>query len=128
MMAAPGKAWMSTRALTKASAAIELGTAGALIIVPDIVAHLLLGSELSGGGIAVARVAGLALLALGLACWPGGEEAARQATRALFVYNLLAGIYLGYLRVGGGFVGYLLWPACVLHIVLGLLLARPALK
>lgn len=128
MMAAPGKAWMSTRALTKASAAIELGTAGALIIVPDIVAHLLLGSELSGGGIAVARVAGLALLALGLACWPGGEEAARQAARALFVYNLLAGIYLGYLRVGGGFVGYLLWPACVLHIVLGLLLARPALK
>jgi len=128
MMAAPGKAWMSTRALTKASAAIELGTAGALIVVPDIVAHLLLGSELSGGGIAVARVAGLALLALGLACWPGGEEAARQAARALFVYNLLAGIYLGYLRVGGGFVGYLLWPACVLHIVLGLLLARPALK
>jgi len=119
---------MSTRALTKASAAIELGTAGALIVVPDIVAHLLLGSELSGGGIAVARVAGLALLALGLACWPGGEEAARQAARALFVYNLLAGIYLGYLRVGGGFVGYLLWPACVLHIVLGLLLARPALK
>jgi hypothetical protein len=128
MMAALGKAWMSTRALTKASAAIELGTAVALIIVPDIVAHLLLGSELSGGGIAVARVAGLALLALGLACWPGGEEATRQATRALFVYNLLAGIYLGYLRVGGGFVGYLLWPACVLHIVLGLLLARPALK
>ena len=108
------------------SATIEAATGVALIAVPDLVARLLLGTELSGGGIAVARVAGFGLLALGLACWPGGNQAVPQATRALFVYNSLAGVFLGYLRVGGGFSGFLLWPACVLHIGLALLLARPA--
>jgi hypothetical protein len=41
-------------------------------------------------------------------------------------YNLLTTLYLGYLRIGGGFAGYLLWPAFVLHALLTLLLARPA--
>jgi hypothetical protein len=77
-------------------------------------------------GIPVARLAGTALLCLGLACWPSGDDATQRAIRALFTYNLLAGLYLGYLRVGGGFVSYLLWPACVLHAVLALLLIRAA--
>lgn len=115
---------MNARVLTRASAAIEAVTGIALIAAPELVARLLLGAELSVSGVAVARIAGCGLLALGLACWPGGGDASPAAVRALFVYNLLAGIYLGYLRVGGGFVSYLLWPACVLHLVLGILLAR----
>jgi hypothetical protein len=118
---------MSTTILTKTSAAIEAITGVALIATPERVARVLLGAELSGSGIAVARVAGFALLALGLACWPSNHVATPQATRALFIYNLLAGLYFGYLRVGGGFVSYLLWPACVLHVALGCLLARPVL-
>jgi hypothetical protein len=70
-------------------------------------------------------VAGFGLLSLAIACSPG-KVADGQAIRALVVYNLLAGLYLGYLRVAGEFAGYLLWPACVLHVVLALLLARPA--
>jgi len=118
---------MTTRNLARVSAAIEVGTGVALIAVPEVVARLLLGTELTSGGIAVARIAGCGLLALGLACWPGGNDATPQAVRALVIYNLLAGVYLGYLRVGGGFVSYLLWPACALHLVLGLLLARAAI-
>src|SRR5271169_117891 len=117
---------MKTTAVVKVSAAIEAATGVALIAVPELVALVLLGAELSSSGIAVARVAGFGLLALGLACWPGNEDATPRAVRALFVYNLLAGLYLGYLRVGGGFISYLLWPACVLHIVLGVLLLWPA--
>ena len=118
---------MTTRMLVMLSAAIEAATGIALIAAPDLVARLLLGTELSGSGVAVARVAGFALLALGVACWPGGDDAPQSATRALFVYNLLAGIYLGYLRVSGNFNGFLLWPACALHLALGLLLVRTAL-
>ena len=118
---------MKTRNPARVSAAIELGTGVALIAVPEVVARLLLGIEFTPGGIAVARIAGCGLLALGLACWPSGEEATPQALRALVIYNLLAGLYLGYLRVGGGLVSYLLWPACALHLVLGLLLARSAI-
>lgn len=117
---------MSRRTVTKVSAAIEAATGVALIAVPGLVARLLLGAELSSSGIAVARVAGFGLLALGLACWSDGESVTRKSIRALVVYNLLAGVYLGYLRTGGGFVGFLLWPACAVHILLGLLLVRAA--
>jgi len=117
---------MTTRTLVLLSAALEVATGVALIAAPDLVARVLLGAGLSGGGIAVGRVGGFALLSLGLACWPGGDDATAHATWALFTYNLLAALYLGYLRVGGGFVSYLLWPACALHALLTLLLARPA--
>ena len=64
---------MTTRALARLSAAIEAATGLALIALPDLVARVLLGVGLSGGGIAVGRVAGFGLLALGLACRPGNE-------------------------------------------------------
>ena len=111
--------------LVALSSAIEAATGVALIADPTFVVRVLLGAGLSGAGIAVGRVGGLGLLSLGLACWPGGDDATAQATRALFTYNLLAAVYLGYLRVGGGFDSYLLWPACALHALLAVLLARP---
>lgn len=118
---------MKTRSLVMVSAAIEAATGVALMAVPDLVARVLLGTELVASGIAVARVGGFALLSLAIACWPGGDGSTPQVTRALFVYNLLAGIYLGYLRVSGEFAGYLLWPACIVHVLLALLLARGAI-
>ena len=111
-----------------ASAVIELGTGIAVIAVPNLAARLLLGTELSASGIAVARVAGFALLSLAIACWPSGNEVPAAITRALFVYNLLAGPYLGFLRVGGQFAGVLLLPASIVHILLALLLVRPAYR
>jgi hypothetical protein len=110
-----------TRTLIILSATIEVATGVALIAVPALIVRVLLGAGLSDSGIAVARLAGIALLCLGLACWPN-----QPAIRALFTYNLLAAFYLGYLRVGGDFISCLLWPACAVHAVISLLLARPA--
>jgi hypothetical protein len=45
-----------------------------------------------------------------------------QATWTLFTYNLLVALYLGYFRVSGGFVGYLLLPAIAVHASITLLL------
>jgi len=117
---------MTTRTLVRLSAAIEAATGVALIAAPDFVARLLLGVDLSASGVAVARVGGFALLSLGLACWPTAGDATPSSVRALFVYNLLAALYLGYLRVSGKFLAFLLWPACGLHGLLALLFARPA--
>lgn len=117
---------MTTRTLVTVSAVIEVATGLVLIANPGLVARVLLDADLSGSGVAVGRLCGIGLLSLGLAGWPSGESLPAQVTRALFAYNLLAAFYLGYLRVGGGFVSYLLWPASVLHAVLALLLARPA--
>lgn len=101
----------------------EAATGVALIVVPSVVARLLLGSELSGVADAVGRVAGVSLLALGLACWPG-KETTRAAMCGMATYGLLVTVYLLYLGMRGEWVGPLLWPAVVLHAVLMLLLAR----
>ncbi len=119
---------MTTRILILLSSAIEALTGVALIAVPSLVGRVLLGVELPGSAIAVGRVAGFGLLALGIGCWPKGNGVSDQSIRALFTYNLLVGLFLGYLGAGGGFPGLLLWPAAVIHVILALLLGRPALK
>jgi hypothetical protein len=100
----------------------EAATGGVLLIVPSLVGRLLLGEELTGIAIPVARVAGIALVALGLACWPGSATA--QALWGMLTYSLLAALYLAYLGVSGGWVGVLLWPAVVVHAILTTLLVR----
>lgn len=117
---------MNTRTLEWISSALEIATGVALIVLPDVVARLLLGTTLDDAGIAVGRLAGCGLLSLGLACLPSEEQTTRRTTWALFVYNLLAGLYLGYLRFGGGLTGMLLVPASAIHLLFAILLARPA--
>jgi hypothetical protein len=117
---------MKPRTLAMMSAVVEITTGAALIGNPSFVVHLLIGATLSDGGVAIGRVCGFGLLSLGLACWPSGAVVTAQATSALFIYNLLTAVYLGSLSVVGGFAGYLLWPACVLHALFALLLVRPA--
>jgi hypothetical protein len=119
---------MTTNTLVRLSAAIEFATGVAVIADPGFVVREIFGVGISSGGAPLGRLAGFGLLTLGLACWPPGDHATPQATHALFIYNLLAGVYLGYLRVGGGFVSFLLWPACALHVTLALLMARPAFQ
>ena len=62
------------------AAVVEVGTGLVLLIDPAIVVALLLGAEVSGVGTLLGRCFGIALLALGLACWPAGS-APRAARR-----------------------------------------------
>ncbi|MFN0066401.1 MAG: hypothetical protein ACKVYV_02085 [Limisphaerales bacterium] len=91
----------------------------ALLAVPSAVARLLFGVELSGVAVVVARVAGVALIGLGTACWPG-----RTALCGMLTYNALAALYLAWVGLGGEFAGRLLWPAVGLHAIMTALLAR----
>lgn len=112
--------------LIAVAAAVEAATGLVLVINPSVVAWLLLGADLSGAGQAVGRVAGFALLALGLACWPASEPVTHKsaAARGLFAYNVLAAMFFLFLGVRNEFVGLLLWPAVALHGALAILLAR----
>ena len=94
----------------------EAATGLALLIVPSLVGRLLLGDELTGVAIPVARVAGIALIALALACWPG------PALFGMLTYSAAVTLYLSYLGFAGGLTGVLLWPAVVLHAILTALL------
>jgi hypothetical protein len=96
------------------AAIAEAATGVALLCTPALVARLLLGGELSGVAFAIARVTGMALIALGLACWPG-KEPTLAASCGMTTYNLLVTLYLVYLGIRGEWVGPLLWPAVVVH-------------
>ena len=100
------------------AAIAEAATGLALLVVPSVVGQVLLGAELTGAAIPVARVTGIALIALGIACWPGWT-----AVSGMLAYSALATVYLGYLAIAGQWVGPLLWPAVLLHAVLTVLLA-----
>ncbi len=96
----------------------EAATGVALMVAPVLVGRLLLGTDLAGVSVVVARVAGIALLALGVGCWPG------PASLGMLTYNTLGAVYFAWLALGGQWVGPLLWPAVGLHAVLAILLGR----
>jgi hypothetical protein len=101
------------------AAVVEVATGMALLIVPSLVGRLLFGAEFTGVANPAARVTGIALLALGVGCWPGST-----ARCGMLTYGALATLYLAYLGVTGEWVGKLLWPAVFLHGILTVLLAR----
>ncbi len=103
------------------AAVAEAAMGLALLIVPSLVGRLLLGEEFTGVAIPVARVAGIALIALGIACWPGPPLV------GMLIYIAAVTLYLAYLGFAGGFAGVLLWPAVALHLVLSILLGRACL-
>jgi hypothetical protein len=100
------------------TAVAEAITGLALLIVPSLVVQLLLGEQLTGVAIAVARVAGIALIGLGIACWPGPPLV------GMLTYSTLVMLYLAYLGFAGGLAGVLLWPVVALHLILTALLTR----
>lgn len=98
----------------------EAATGAALLVVPSLVGRLLLGAELTGEVVPVARFAGIALIALGIACWPGAQRI------GMVSYSGLVTLYLAYLGLAGSSSGVLLWPAVALHAALTALLVRSA--
>lgn len=99
------------------TAVAEAATGLTLLVVPSLVGRLLLNADLSNVSIVIARVAGIALIALGVACSPWATPLCGMLT-----YSTLATLYLGYVAIGGEFIGPLLWPAVGLHAVLTALL------
>jgi len=107
------------------AAAGELGTGVLLLAFPRIVVRLLLGAEITEAGIAVSRLAGMALLGLGVACWPGEDPASRgRALRGMLTYTVLVTLYLAYLGVARHAAGILLWPAIAFHLLMAVILVR----
>jgi hypothetical protein len=104
-------------------AIVEVGTGLALMIDPARVVALLLGASEGGETLTLGRVAGVALFALGLACWPSGLSArnSSSAFRGMLTYNVLIALYLAYLGAVDRLGGVLLWPAVGLHAVVALL-------
>jgi len=110
--------------LLKVAAGLEVGTGLVLIASPSAFTRLLFGSELASPGPGLGRLAGFALFALAVACWPADAVPAEPARRGMLLFSGLCAAYLVMRGIRGGATGPLLWPAAALHAGFALLLAR----
>ena len=111
--------------LLKLTSIIEAATGLGLMAVPSVVARLLLGSPLeTSAAVMLGRVAGAALLALGVACWLAHDDtrsrAARGLVAAMLLYNIAVATLLAFAGIGLGLHGAALWPAVVLHAAMAI--------
>jgi hypothetical protein len=94
----------------------------ALTVTPDAGVTLLLGAEPGAVGLMVGRIAGVALLALGIACWgaraDSGGAAQTGTLRAITTYNAGAGLLLIAFVATGRAHGVAVWIAGMLHLAL----------
>jgi hypothetical protein len=102
---------------------VEVGTGLFLLFLPALPLALLLGvSPAAPEALLVSRVAGAALLAIGVASWlargDGGGPAQLGVLSGVLIYDLAAAVLLAYAGLVLGLVGIALWPAVVIHAAL----------
>jgi hypothetical protein len=101
--------------------AVAEGVTGLLLLAwPALVVRLLFAEEASGPGIGMSRIAGIALIGFGIACWPGNS--AVQQLYGMLTYSTLAMLYLIHIGIRGAPIGPLLWPGVVVHAIIVVLL------
>jgi hypothetical protein len=101
----------------------ETGTGLLLLVWPPVLLALLLGvNQASPETTCCARIAGAALLAIGVACWLGRSDTRSSAQLGLLIgvliYDVAAALILAYTGLFVTLVGMALWPAVVLHAAL----------
>ncbi len=106
--------------LLAVTAVLEGATGLALVALPSRLATLLVGASLDAPAAStVARVAGVALVALALACWlarhDGRSRAARGLVAAMALYHTGVATVLAYAGIGLALSGPGLWPTVLFH-------------
>jgi hypothetical protein len=108
------------RSLLSVTGALEAATGMVLLVAPSVVVELLLGAVPgTPAGMTVSRVAGVALLALGVACWLAREDAAGRAAKgllaAMLFYNVAVVAILVLAWTNSGLFGIAFWPVVLAH-------------
>jgi hypothetical protein len=108
---------------------LEIIVGATLVVALNFASRLLFAAAPEGVGALVGRIAGIALLALGIACLRSTNVGSGgSAALGLFVYNAGGAIFLAWVAVGTAFRGVLLWPGVVLHAVLACALLWTSLR
>ena len=119
-----GTIGLSPKLLLSIEGVLEAATGLVLLVAPSMLVELLLGAAPgTPAGIMVSRVAGVALLALGVAFWLAREDAAGRAAKGLVVammlYNAAVAVILVPAWTSLGLYGIAFWPVVLAHIGLG---------
>lgn len=112
-----------TKPLLSVTALLEAGIGVALLAAPGVPVGLLFGTALDSPAAAtVGRIAGGALLSLGVACWLARNDGRSPGTKgliaAMLLYNVATAALLGYAGAVTGLVGIGLWPGIAVHIAM----------
>ena len=112
-----------SRSLLSVTGALEAATGLALLVAPSTLVELLLGAAPgTPAGLTVSRMAGVAVLALGAACWLARDDAANRAAKgliaAMLLYNVGVVAVLVLAWTGPGLFGIVFWPVVLGHTVL----------
>jgi hypothetical protein len=111
---------MQTRWLLIVTACVEAGTGLCLLVLPDVPIALLLGLTWAAPeALLVGRVAGAALLSIGIASWLARNDQRTAAQLGLLAgilcYDVVAAVLLGVAGLALNMAGLALWPAVGLH-------------
>jgi Kef-type K+ transport system membrane component KefB len=101
----------------------EGATGLCLLVLPAVLLAVLLGVEQpSVDALFVGRIAGTALLAIGVASWMARNDTRSPAQRGLLagilIYNAVVALLLAYAGAALTMNGILLWPTAALHAIL----------
>lgn len=104
---------------------VEIGAGIALTAAPTLSVHLLLGSTLdNSAALVIARMVGIALTSLGIACYFARRDSHSPAGKgllgAMLFYNFSVAALFAYSGLALATAGVLLWPVTILHAVLAL--------
>jgi hypothetical protein len=114
---------MQTKWLLMVTAVVEAGTGLCLLVLPAVPITLLLGlTRAAPEALLVGRVAGAALLCIGVASWLARKDRRAPAQLGLLtgilLYDVAAAVLLVFAAVALNMVGLALWPAVMLHAAL----------
>ena len=114
---------MQTKWFLIVTAFVEAGTGLCLLVLPVVPIALLLGlTQAAPETLLVGRVAGAALLCIGIASWMARNDQRTSAQLGLLIgilfYDAAAPVLLAFAGIDLGMAGVALWPAVVLHTAL----------
>ena len=110
---------MRQRFVVGAAAWLEIVVGALFLTMPDVLCLLLFGAKPEAIGIPLGRFAGIALVALGIACLPSRDAGSRRhVVLGLFAFNGGVALLFAGVGVASALHGFLLWPAVILHTII----------
>jgi len=119
--AGEGRARNLAAALLSLGAVGEMGVGLAVLVYPPLLGFLLQ-SPLGTGGLLTSRMAGIAVLALGITWWTARNEAngLSKSTPAFLVYNLAVGVLFLVQALALPTAALFPWVVALLHLSAGI--------
>jgi hypothetical protein len=111
---------MFQKYVARAAACLEIVVGITLILVPGFACQLLFAAPLTGDGVPITRFAGIGLLSLGIAYWSTRTASdPRGSILGLLVFNVATAVLFAWFGLTTSLHGIMLWPAVLLHAVIG---------